>query len=465
MKYERFNEMQLFLAAHCSDCVVVWSVPYYICAKAGEESRPQSPNSLPPTTMSIFVLPVETVEQILEELGYSKDILHFALVSRRCLQLAYPSLYRNMNLVINALSASSNEQACKTLLSHPELFEVTRSLRISEKKYLPTSDSLLPCNWTGAREAPLAHPGPIGRSSEAGFEATFEMTNRFMVLLPNFTTLQELTLRSITLPKTFFQIIHALSDMSLRRLIIRACRLSSRYPRGYDPAGLHLEELSLVQVVQGTRTSKAKIKAILKLARSPFLTYLKIDQSVERALESYATYGVPVSLYTLVVDFRSPSVRPERGALIQLFKFLGKCYHVKELQISDMGKLEGILDFPRHTRLPSQALPRLSSITAPLAYLGLFVMGRPIKSVSVLDVLVNYPPIVKHLKVDDIAESLVMLKAAKVDLDGIQFNVKEWDKEIIYMLSEMSPNIRDISIAYACGQPDDVCFLILLSRQ
>ncbi|KLO13672.1 hypothetical protein SCHPADRAFT_852241 [Schizopora paradoxa] len=412
--------------------------------------------------MSIFILPVETVEQILEELGYSKDILHFAQASRRCLQLAYPCLYRKLSLVISAANASSNELTRRTLLANPQLCEFPRSLRLSQKKYPPASDSLLPCNWTANRESPLlAHSNILGCFRDPGFEATFESTNSIMALLPRFSTLQELTLRSMTLPKTFYQIIHSLSDMSLRRLVVRACRLSSRYPQGYNPANLQLEELTLIQVAQGARTSKGKIKAIMKLARSPYLTYLKLDQSVERALESYGAYGVPPSLHTLVVDFRSPSVRPDRGALMQLFKFMGKCYHVKDLQITDMGKLDGIIDVPGHMRLQPEALPTLSSITAPLAYLGLFVMGRPIKSISVLDVLVNYPPIVKHLKMDDIADTLIMLKTAKITLETIQFNIKEWDKEIIYMLSEMSPNIKEINIAYASGQPDDNFFMTL----
>lgn len=213
----------------------------------------------------------------------------------------------------------------------------------------------------------------------------------------------------------------------------------------------------MLQVAQGVKTSVAKLKAILKLARSPALQLLQIDRTLEPALDALIQNGIPPSMHTLTLDFRGPSTREHGKPFEALFKMLNVAEHVRDLRLTDMGKMENLHEYPRQFRLSPCAVPSLQSLSSPLSYLSLFSKGRPIKRLTFVDILVNHPPVVKHTTVEDVAETLQTFGG----LDAIQFNLRDWDKEVFYMLSGKLNRAREIRITYRNGGPDDVSSLFV----
>jgi len=332
---------------------------------------------------------------------------------------------------------------------------MTSRLRISEKGHEVEGDKELAGLFPSTRECPLVvRKCPL--PTDTNFRMVHQMTSRFSELLPHFSALQELTLRSLTLPKDFFQTVHTLSDKSLRRLYIRACRLTMRYPRGYDPATLRLTDLTLLLVTQGQYTSKAKIKAVVKLARSPILRNFSFDRSIEAGIGSLIDYGVPKSLRGVVIDFRSLNPTSGLTALDLVFKFLTAAETVVHMTVADTGKLEGYLNLFHNTRLPAKALPNLKGIHLPGAYIDMFVPGRPVNEVTLMDVGTGHPQSARYLKLEDIATSFKGLRASRLPLEKIKFNLRAWDSEVLYLLREMAPRLKEISIVFGTGGPADV---------
>ncbi|KAI5120288.1 hypothetical protein M0805_005345 [Coniferiporia weirii] len=414
---------------------------------------------------SILNVPFEVMEHILGHVPSSKDILSFALSSRTCYEYALPALYRKVDWIVGynqPQKCAATMRGMNFLLAHPDLLSMVKSLRVSEKKYDVGNDVKLPLDFSRA-EMPMQHTRKVAFGStmaERNFPQTFHMMNTVLAVLPSFRGLTELTLRSITLPRTFYQSVHALSDSGLRVLTLRYVRPSTRYPRGYDPRTLRLTELSIYYVY----TRLPKLKALLKLARSPVLHTLRLDRTLERALGSLTAYGLPPSVHSLELDFRGPS-SSGHAPFELLFFFLNSCKHVRHLELTDMGKLDGIEQYPMRMRLAFDALPSLTSITVPVAYLDFLLPGRTIDSLTITDVTLressHITPMLRFLRVDDIADILRSLQNASVSLRSLSFNLRKWDKELFYMLAAKQGKLRELHIAYQYGEINDDFFMSL----
>ncbi|KAH8115399.1 hypothetical protein DFH11DRAFT_1589181 [Phellopilus nigrolimitatus] len=396
--------------------------------------------------LSILTVPFEVIEQILNYVPTSKDILNFALASKNCYAHAVPVLYRSVDWVLGMAF----------LLAHPDLLTVTRSLRVSEKKYAVGGDTKL-CIDNPHDESP-SRPTDMKNfelnAMHNNYPQMFHTTTTVLSVLPRFTGLTELILRSITLPRTFYQSVHALSDSNLRRLTLRYCRLTSRYPRGYDPATLRLTELTIFHIY----ARLPKLKALLKLSWSTTLRTLRLDRSTELALGSLAAHGLPSSVRAVELDFRGPAPAGRR-MLEYLFPFLNSCKHVQHLELADMGKLDAIGQYPSHKRLAVNSLPSLTSIAVPTVYLDLLLFGRAIDSLTITDTTNRDPshmaPIARFLTVDGIAEVLRILRGASISLQSFKFNLKTWDKELFYMLAAKQSQLKELHVTYQYGEPDD----------
>ena len=409
-------------------------------------------------------LPVEIIENILTLVWRPRDILNFALSSRACYNTALALMYQRVDWTVGPMYPRLREAAIRSavfLLARPGLFSSTRVLRVSEKKFIRNNDTKLFLDSSYA-EAPLQPARKVQNWNGApvyaqnrSFPETFKTMNLLLKILPRFTGLVELTLRSITLPRTFYQSIHALSDLQLRRLTIRHCRLSTRYPAGFDPSRLQLTELTLFHLHSRT----AKLKALLKLARGQTLRVFRFDRSVERAISSLAAFGLPPSVHSLEVDWRG-NIQPNRQSYGLLFFFLNTCKYVRHIELTDMGKLESFDSYPAHKRLNPNALPSLTSIAVPVPYLDLFVTGRAIDSITITDTTLRETsamyPMLKFLTVDEISDVLNILQRASLSLQSLKFNLRTWDKELFYMLSRKQNKLRELHVAYQYGEVDDV---------
>lgn len=410
--------------------------------------------------------PIEVVVNVLKHVGSPKDILNFALASKACYNTAFAFIYRNVDWTIGPARSGMRAAAMRSvafLLANPEILSVTHALRVSEKKLDASRDTKLSLDYSlnevptqPPRKLPnwhIAHAAqlPVNRT----FPDTFHAMNVILQLLPRFSGLRELTLRSITLPRTFYQSIHALSDLNLRRVTIRYCRLTTRYPAGYDPATLQLTELTIFNVYAKIR----KVRALLKLARSPMLRTLRLDRTIERGLGSLVAYGLPPSVHTLELDWRG-NAQPGRNSCELLYFFLNSCKFVRHLELTDMGKLEAMENYPQGRRLKSTALPSLTSITVPVTYLELLLPGRAIDSVTITDTTLretsSMSPILKFLTVDEIAEVLRIMQNSSITLSSLKFNLKTWDKELFYMLATKQGKLKELQVSFQYGEIDDV---------
>lgn len=412
-------------------------------------------------------LPYDVKSGILVKLKDTRDILNVALTSHHFYDLAMPFLFRNVNWIVGfnqeERSPNATLEAVRFLCRHPEFLSATQSLRISEKNSGPDTDIRLPMNYS-IREFPSLPGRRQCRLMDETFPPTFNMTQQTLSLLPFFTNLREMTLRSISLPRDFYQSVYELStNHQLRSITLRWCRLTTRFPRGYDPSMLQLRDLTILQVCHGPLTSLGKLKAVLKLARSQTLNTLRIDRSVEPALESLAQYGLPRSLENLELDFRGNAQRWRRS-FEGLFRFLNNCFFVKHLELTDMGKLEGVRDYPSALKLKPDSLPSMVSFKGPASYLGLFVPCRPVNTITITDVITNHPPVVKYMKMEDVVEILQLLKRSRISLQTFRFNIRQWDRELFYMLSVMMRKALELYICYQAGVPDDVSDIVCLSK-
>ncbi|THH08039.1 hypothetical protein EW145_g2976 [Phellinidium pouzarii] len=415
--------------------------------------------------ISILSVPFEVMEHILKHASTSKDILNFALASKDCYSHALQMLYRKVDWVVGHTypqKCAAALHGMEFLLAYPDLFSAVRSLRVSERRYEAGSDTKLPLDFSRfempIQPARKVGSGPLTR--EHSFPQTFHTTNTVLAILPRFTGLTELTLRSVSLPRTFYQSVHVLSDAGLRVLTLRHVRPTTRYPRGYDPATLRLTEISIFSA----HTKLPKLKALLKLARIPTLRTLRLDRTLERALGSLAAHGLPPSVRSLELDFRGAS-SSGHAPFELLFFFLNSCRYVRHLELADMGKLDGIEQYPMRMRLAFDALPSLTSITVPVGYLDLLLPGRAIDSLTITDGTIRetstITPLVRFLRVDDISDILKTLQKASVSLQSLKFNLRVWDKELFYMLAARQRNLKELHVAYQYGEITDEFFMTL----
>ncbi|EJD07971.1 uncharacterized protein FOMMEDRAFT_130977 [Fomitiporia mediterranea MF3/22] len=418
---------------------------------------------------SLSEIPVEIVETILAFVQSPKDILNFALASKACYCTALTLLYRNIDWTVghtHTFARSAAMCSAEFLRTHPDLLSSTRILRVSERKLPRGRDTKLyydfSCNEYPIQPArkPRSLPNIPIEPGGRNFPDTFHATNRVLDILPRFSGLTELILRSITLPRTFYQSVHALSGLQLRRITIRSCRLTTRYPSGYDPTQLQLTELSIFNVV----ARSPKLKALLKLARSPTLRVLRLDRSIERALGSLVAHGLPSSVHTLELDWRG-SIHPDRQGCKMLLFFLNSCSHVQHLELVDMGKLDSFDLYPANKRLKADALPSLASLAVPAPYLETFLPGRAIGSVTLTDTTQRENNTAsttrKFLTVTEVESVLKILRKSSVSLRSLKFNLQTWDKELFYMLAREQRRLKELHIAYQFGRVDDNFYMIL----
>lgn len=387
-------------------------------------------------------MPYEVVEHILRHLHKTKDLLNLAKSSKRCYQLALPCLYRHVNLVMGRL------RTYPSLATNLKLHTAARSLRVCSRSTNPATDHKLPLIPSIKDNPANLSKKPFGKVDRA----VFKHAQTTLCLLPHFQNLQSITLRGVPLPRSFYQSLHVLAR--LERLTLRACRLTTRYPRGYDPGTLGITELTLLQMRQN-ETSLPKLKGLLKLARSQALRTLRMDRSMEIALSSLVEYGLPHTLQRLELDFRG-TVPRGRKPFELLFKFLNSCKHIRHLELTDMGKLDGLMEYPIRMQLRRDALPCLTSLTIPSAYVGLFTRSRNINSLTITDVVANHPPLTKHMELKDVASILRLLQISSITLESLKFNFNWWDKELFYMLAAMTNMVKELVITYQQGLPDDV---------
>ncbi|KAL5532064.1 hypothetical protein ACEPAF_5628 [Sanghuangporus sanghuang] len=414
-------------------------------------------------------IPVELIENILTLIGRPRDILSFALASKACYNTALTLMYHYVDWTIGPIYPRLREAALRSaqfLREHPSLLAATRVLRVSERKFVRINDTKLFLDYS-YNEAPVQparkvwhRNGPSLQAQNRSFPETFQATNVVLKLLPRFTGLIELTLRSITLPRTFYQSLHALSSSQLRRLTIRHCRLSTRYPAGYDPSQLQLTELTVFHV----HSRLAKLKSLIKLARSHSLRILRLDRSMGRALGSLIANGLPPSVHTLELDWRANG-QPSRRCCELLFFFLNNCRYVRHIELTDMGKLDSFDSYPANKRLKPNALPSLTSIAVPVPYLEMLLMGRAIDSITITDTTLRetstMSPMLKFLTVDEISDVLNTLQRASISLQSLKFNLRTWDKELFYMLARKQSKLKELHVAYQYGEVDDAFYMTL----
>lgn len=452
-----------------------------------------------------------------------QDLLRFAQSSKACYDLALPLLYRNLDLVvgINPLpnkkqhasmssdaskrnkdshkAAAASMRCTNFLLSQPVLLASVRHLRVSERRWdsaFSGYDIRLPLE-SGFGELPAEPPRSRGRRHDttwnpfhflipqnrfperlrefmrppvsSTYAQTFQAINSTLAILPHLVHLTNLTLRTITLPKNFFPSIQALAEFgNLRVLTLRHVRATSHYPRVFDPTALRLTELNLFGIY--ARTSP--LKAILKLARSSTLTKLRLDRSLERALKSLITFGLPPSVIHLALDFRGVSANPvlERTPLAPMFTFLNACgAYIEHLELVDVGKVDNISQYPASMRLARNAFPRLNSLAVPPAALAMILpeLGCSLEHLTLTDIAVRdgsqSAPLIKFLTVEDISSLLKMLQVAGVKLRSLKFNLRTFERELFYMLAAKQKNITELCIAYQYGETNDVSLSILFS--
>ncbi|TDL18062.1 hypothetical protein BD410DRAFT_793756 [Rickenella mellea] len=285
-------------------------------------------------------------------------------------------------------------------------------------------------------------------------------SKEYFNLIPHFTHLHTITLRSVSLPRDFYETLHGLHG-TLRSVLVRGCRLTSPYPKTLDPADLiRLEELMFVQIAFDANLdrrlpscSPRKLKSLLKLARAPNLRVLTLDRSVEAALPSLGPF-LPATLHTVRLDFRgtSPPRRRPAVALFQFFSFLTMVRRLEMTEIHLSTEPEGGVGkyFRGH-------LMSLEELVAPMAYVhALFCEGRNIRRVSIVDAPAKNPPLIGFCNVSDVETALAHLGTG---IEHVEFNLKQWDKEALYMLSIMAPRVRVIKIAFCVGGVDDDYFM------
>ena len=589
-------------------------------------------------------LPPELIDQILLLLSNPSDHLHVALTCQLALFYALPHLYKDVNWHISGTETQEFEpcqQAVGFLLEHPNLWDCVRSLTLSEKRTSETRPTGAVAQFYGPNNvgnagagSGVSSEGPLirrpQRYGDPWFSSVHKATLWAWTTVDKFTHISTLTLYSITLPTNFYHTIRTISP-SLRCLTLRSVRLTSCYPTSLgDPFEYNkIEDLTLLQVVQGPYTSVAKIKGVLRLARSHTLRKLRIDRSVELGVDSFIAAGIPTTLHTLICDFRGPMVgtgtnpsrlanlntnlnvnanggnanqtiaalnaalhnglalppgfaqfaqahlqflhahghgninahfvrRRARKPLVALFRFLHACCSVRELRMTEVGVvnedaqnaatgggadggvgnvpnvfglglnanaaevdadgngvapwplLGNVFFTPTHPgqglgaallpngelnpvvnnvsspiRLFKSSFPNLKDITAPLSHVRILMHGhieRPLRSVTVssnvdLDVYGcansrmlngesdNLPGVgggsgakagVTYVKLEEIASALRAVHRATIPLEGIRFTLRNWDREVVYMLSEIAQGLREIKVTFASGRADDV---------
>lgn len=460
-------------------------------------------------------LPMEVLEHIILTLP-PQDILSFALTSKLYHANILPLLYRDLDLVVGVsplvkrqnsfasfdVSKQRSKAAVKAVTasircvnfmhSRPELLASVRRLHVSEKRWNTQinngRDSRLPPE-NGIAEMPAEPPRTHGRGDTAWnaihflihqeriparlreliqqpvssmYPHTFQATNHTLAILPHLIHLTHLTLRTITLPKSFFSNIQTLAEFgNLRTLTLRHVRVTSRYPRIFDPTALRLSELTLV----GIYARLGPLKAILKLARAGTLKKLRLDRSLERAFNSLMAFGLPPSVAYLALDFRTNSVNlnQERTVLAPMFKLLNACgSFVEHLELINIGKADNISQYAVKLHLEKEMFPHLHALTIPPAALSMISprIGESLEKLTLTDVAVRdgpqLPPLIKYLTLDDVKTLLRMLQKAGIKLKSLKFNLRLFERELIYVLAAKQQQLTELCIAYQYGDINDV---------
>ncbi len=418
-------------------------------------------------------LPLEVQDNILDHVVAPSDLLHLSLVCHKCYDLALLVLYRKLNWTIGESShGHASRRAGDYVRANPQLARAVKSLRLSGKKSSPESDYCVPWSWSAAREDPempaddiieILHPHMqfhipawhLNGHHQPEFAHLVRLTQDMTDTMPILTNLVELTLRSITLPPNIFYSIHALAD-SLRTVTIRSCLLTSRYPPELDPTTLNITELTLLNLTSGSVMIRNIIEGIVQLARSSRLRTLRIDRSLEIALDSLISYGVPDTLHTLICDFRSHPYHSSRRNVPSLLNFLNACVTVEDLAITDLDVATRTTDIVARLQPMKDAFPNLRIITAPLLVVRIFASRRTLRSITICDTANVNPPLLVQTRLREIELHLKGIKDASIPLEHLALNIKECDMELMYMLSSMIPSLRQLSIVYGQGEFDDV---------
>jgi hypothetical protein len=136
-------------------------------------------------------------------------------------------------------------------------------------------------------------------------------------------------------------------------------------------------------------------------------------------------------------------------------------------------------------RLFKTAFPNLTDLIAPLSHVRILVHGhvfveRPLRSITVsgnvdLDSFgcaSSRSPVfgngasgskagVTFVKLEDIASTLRAIRVAMIPLESLTFSLRDWDREVVYMLSEIAMGLKEIKLTFTSGGPDDVRFLLI----
>ncbi|KAK0201264.1 hypothetical protein DFS33DRAFT_1387201 [Desarmillaria ectypa] len=296
--------------------------------------------------------------------------------------------------------------------------------------------------------------------ADEGRRARFQVDMWVRVL--SFTSLHTLDLRNCGLPdaQSFSYLLQGCQ--SLRRLVIDQCTfyevpLNSNEGYGIFP-WLPIIDLSLLgrtTVHKSTLPGRDDPYSFLHLLTVTSLRTLAIDvhELVYRFLVRRAPYkhdlSLPCKLQTLRLYFGSSPFSKDRQE--ELATFLNeKCHFVRELEVFGF-----FCSVPESLRLFPGALGNLTSYKGPPGFLTPFMdTGSSLKRLEIR----NFA-----MCVSEASSLLGKVGARWPNLESLDITIKEWDMEILYAISHMFRDFREVKIKYRSGYLDDSSILSMAS--
>ncbi|KAG7444524.1 uncharacterized protein BT62DRAFT_995487, partial [Guyanagaster necrorhizus] len=372
------------------------------------------------------VLAAETLTEIFEHLDKYSDLLHVMQTCKIFYDIGIRQFYRHIRYN-DRRQFRAHDASCFN--QRDDMHCIPRSLELAGAIYPdPTADHDLNDN-----EGDCVH---------------FQIDMWIRIL--SFTSLHTLCFRDSDLPdaRSFGYLLQGCQ--SLRKLVIDECTFHEvpvDLSEGYDvfPC-LPITDLSLFGC--STLPGSSDPYSFLRLLTITALRTLSVSVSdrVNSFLARRDKHNLPLpcKLETLRLHF-TLLVRTGRQDEIATF-LTEECQSVHALEVFNF-----FWPVPENLRLLPRALGNLTSYRGPPNFLFPLMDGG-----SLLKYLeISYPPI-------NILSALSLLEKVGTRwpyLESLSITIKEWDREILYAISHIFRDFREVKIKYCSGYPNELSML------
>jgi len=318
----------------------------------------------------------------------------------------------------------------------------------------------------------------------------------------NLTTL---VLGGVVLVDTLVAQLPALQ--SLHDLTITNCSIEGLNSAGGAP--IATPPAPVIRMVIGgnkeTSTAPSILSRLYDAVVSPHLAQLSTTvDSLRGIAAAFEALSEPPTLRSLEVTYHSRSDQSARRLISFAERFGHAVTHLAILEATNEACDDLRLMIPSHP----QAFPNLSSYYGPSSLVGVLQPGRPLQDIRIRDIVhaprwplttetitmlltqaavqaqAGLPYLSLSPWLDDLSDSertrrieeemgeykgkllkhtIHQLSVAGINVRKLECEIMRWDEDLLWMLVQHQPQVRDLRIACTSHGPDEVCFLSIVS--